>query len=220
MSPIKVSRLALLSIAAVFALSAPAAAPSGPAANTAPAPAPAKPLRVVLATPAQWNLAGQTDLSDEGKNLLPGDYRQLAEFQASAPVAVLVDIPSQLAGVYQQNQLVAITTVSTGKPGHETPTGTFRVIGKEVDHHSNLYNNAPMPYMQRLTNDGVSIHAGKITGVPSSHGCVRMPLGMAKLLYSATKVGTEVTVIDGPAPPSDIETAGLSQGKSASSPAG
>jgi lipoprotein-anchoring transpeptidase ErfK/SrfK len=90
----------------------------------------------------------------------------------------------------------------------------------KVDHHSNLYNNAPMPYMQRLTNDGVSIHAGKITGVPSSHGCVRMPLGMAKLLYGATKIGTEVTVIDGPAPPVELETADLGRDNPASQPAG
>jgi lipoprotein-anchoring transpeptidase ErfK/SrfK len=219
-SPIKVTRISFLAIAAVFALSAPAAAPPAPAATTAPAPAPVTLVPVALSTPAQWDLASQTELSDQGNSLRPGDYRQLAEFQPSAPVTVVVDIPSQLAGVYQQNQLVVITTVSTGKPGHETPVGTFRVTGKAVDHHSNLYNNAPMPYMQRLTNDGVSIHAGKITGVPSSHGCVRMPLGMAKLLYGATKIGTEVTIIDRPAPPVGIETAGLGRDSRVSSPAG
>jgi lipoprotein-anchoring transpeptidase ErfK/SrfK len=206
-SPIKVSRTALLAIAAVFALSAPAAAPTAPAATAAPAPAPAG--QVALTVPDAWDAADRAELTEQGNNLKPGDYRQLVDFHPSAPVTVVVDIPSQLAGVYQQGQLVVITTVSTGKKGHATPIGTFRVMGKAVEHYSNLYNNAPMPYMQRLTNDGVALHAGKITGVPSSHGCVRLPLAMAKLLYGATRVGTEVTIVDAPAPAVEVETADL-----------
>jgi lipoprotein-anchoring transpeptidase ErfK/SrfK len=194
-SPIKATRISLLAIAAVFALSAGAAS-------------------------AQWDLASQTELSDQGNKLRPGEYRQLVDFQPSAPVTVVVDVPNQLAGVYQLDHLVAITTVSTGKPGHETPIGTFHVVDKAVEHHSNLYNNASMPYMQRLTSDGVAIHAGKIPGTPASHGCIRMPLGMAKLLFGATKVGTEVTVIDGPAPAEELQTAGLGRDGHASSPAG
>lgn len=205
MAPIKVTRTALLAIAAVFALSAPAAAPTAPTATTLPAPAAAEP---PATTPDAWDEADRAELSEQGSQLKPGDYRQLVDFQPSAPVSIVVDIPSQLAGVYQQGELVVVTTVSTGKKGHPTPIGTFRVMGKAVEHYSNLYNSAPMPYMQRLTNDGVAIHAGKITGKPASHGCVRMPLAMAKLLYGATKVGTEVTIIDGPPAPV-LETAEL-----------
>jgi lipoprotein-anchoring transpeptidase ErfK/SrfK len=179
-------RLSVLAMSAVFALSAGAAS-------------------------AQWDADSQTELSTQGTTLRPGDYRQLVDFQPSVPVTVVVDIPSQLAGVYQQDHLVAVTTVSTGKPGHETPTGTFRVMGKAVDHHSNLYNNAAMPYMQRLTSDGVSIHAGKIPGTPASHGCVRMPLAMAKLLYGMTTVGTVVTIINDQTPPAELETAALAR---------
>jgi lipoprotein-anchoring transpeptidase ErfK/SrfK len=206
-SPIKAARISVLAIAAVFALSAPAAAPTAPAATSAPAPAPVKPVPVAPTAPAQWDAADQAELTENASDLKPGDYRQLVDFQPSAPVTIVVDIPTQLAGVYQQGQLVVVTTVSTGKKGHETPTGTFRVMGKAVEHYSNLYNSAPMPYMQRLTNDGVSIHAGKIPGVPASHGCVRMPLAMAKLLYGQTKIGTEVTIIDSPAPAEKLEMA-------------
>jgi lipoprotein-anchoring transpeptidase ErfK/SrfK len=208
-SPVKVSRTALLAITAVFALSDPAAAPTAPAGTAAATAAPAK--QVAPTIPDEWDAADRAELTEPGNELKPGDYRQLVDFQPPAPVTVVVDIPSQLAGVYQLGQLVVVTTVSTGKKGHETPIGTFRVMGKEVDHHSNLYNDAPMPYMQRLTNDGVAIHAGKITGVPSSHGCVRMPLAMAKLLYRQTTVGTEVTIVDGPAPNADGETVDLAR---------
>lgn len=216
----KASRIALLAIGSVFALSAPAAALLTPAASAAPAPTPADPVQIAPAVSDLWDAADQAELSEQASDLKPGDYRQLVEFQRSAPVTIVVDIPSQLAGVYQQGQLVVVTTVSTGRKGHETPTGTFRVMGKEVEHYSNLYNSAPMPYMQRLTNDGVAIHAGKIPGVPASHGCVRMPLAMAKLLYGATRVGTEVTIVDGPAPPAALPTADLARGDAARSPVG
>ena len=66
--------------------------------------------------------------------------------------------------------------MSTGRPGHATPTGRFPIIEKHREHYSNLYNNAPMPFMQRLTMDGIALHAGQIPGYPASHGCVRLPL--------------------------------------------
>ena len=111
------------------------------------------------------------------------------------PVRVVVNIAEQRAYVYRGDALVAATTVSTGKDGKETPSGTFTVLQKEIDHHSNKYNSAPMPFMQRLTWDGVSIHAGRNPGYAASHGCVRVPLAFAKKLYGITNVGTEVTII-------------------------
>ena len=111
------------------------------------------------------------------------------------PVRVVVNIPEQRAYVYRGDALVAATTVSTGKDGKETPSGTFTVLQKEIDHRSNKYNNAAMPFMQRLTWDGVAIHAGRNPGYAASHGCVRVPLAFAKKLYGITSVGTEVTVI-------------------------
>ena len=121
-------------------------------------------------------------------------------------VRIVVNIAEQRAYVYRGEALVAATTVSTGKDGKETPSGTFTILQKNIDHRSNLYNSAPMPFMQRLTWDGVAIHAGRNPGFPASHGCIRVPLAFAKKLYGITNVGTEVTVIgaDGeiaPTPP-------------------
>ena len=70
------------------------------------------------------------------------------------------------------------STVSTGKPGHATPTGVFTILQKEVDHKCNLYDDAPMPFMQRLTWSGVAMHAGHLPGFPASHGCIRLPATM------------------------------------------
>lgn len=112
-----------------------------------------------------------------------------------APVRIVVNIGEQRAYVYRGEQLVAATTVSTGKDGKDTPSGTFTILQKETMHHSNLYNAAPMPFMQRLTWDGVAIHAGRNPGFPASHGCIRVPAEFAKKLFNVTNVGTQVTVV-------------------------
>lgn len=111
------------------------------------------------------------------------------------PIRIVINIGEQRAYVYRGDALVAATAVSTGKDGKETPSGTFTVLQKQLEHRSSLYNSAPMPFMQRLTWDGVAIHAGKNPGYAASHGCVRVPLAFAKKLYGVTSVGTEVTVI-------------------------
>ena len=87
-----------------------------------------------------------------------------------------------------------VSTVSTGKKGHETPTGVFTILQKNKDHRSNLYDDAPMPYMQRLTWDGIALHSGNLPGYPASHGCVRMPDGFAKRLFAETELGMTVIV--------------------------
>jgi lipoprotein-anchoring transpeptidase ErfK/SrfK len=111
------------------------------------------------------------------------------------PVNIVINVGEQRAYVYRGGQMVAAATVSTGKDGKETPSGTFTILQKKVDHRSNLYDSAPMPFMQRLTWDGVAIHAGKNPGFPASHGCIRVPTAFAKKLYEVTTLGTEVTVI-------------------------
>lgn len=112
-----------------------------------------------------------------------------------APINIVINIGEQRAYVYRGEQLVAATTISTGKDGKETPSGTFTILQKAVDHRSNLYDDARMPYMQRLTWDGVAIHAGRNPGFPASHGCIRVPAAFAKKLYEVTTLGTQVTVI-------------------------
>jgi lipoprotein-anchoring transpeptidase ErfK/SrfK len=116
------------------------------------------------------------------------------EPRPSSPVRIVVSIPQQKAYVFRHGELVATSPVSTGKKGHETPAGTFRILQKKVHHRSNRYSNAPMPYMQRLTWGGVALHAGHLPGYRASHGCIRLPRAFAKKLYGMTNFATEVTV--------------------------
>ena len=111
------------------------------------------------------------------------------------PVTVVVSIPLQRAYVYRGTALVAATAVSTGKPGDDTPTGIYPILQKAAKHTSNLYGSS-MPFMQRLTWDGIALHAGNNPGVPASHGCVRMPTEFARRLFAITDVGTTVVVTD------------------------
>ena len=108
---------------------------------------------------------------------------------------IVVSLAEQRLYAYQRNELVAWSNVSTGKAGHETPVGTFKITQKHIDHYSSIYNRAPMPYFMRLTDDGVGLHAGQLPGYAASHGCIRLPLGMVKELYAHTASGTLVHVI-------------------------
>lgn len=113
---------------------------------------------------------------------------------SSGAVRILVSIPQQRAWVFRGGELVATSRVSTGRRGHPTPTGTFPILEKRVEHYSNLYDNAPMPYMQRLTHYGIALHGGHVPGYPASHGCIRFPHAFARRLYSLTARGTPVTI--------------------------
>ena len=114
---------------------------------------------------------------------------------ASPPaLRILVSLPQQKAYVFRHGDLVATSPVSTGKKGFETPAGTFRILQKKVHHRSTTYDNAPMPYMQRLTWSGVALHAGHVPGRPASHGCIRLPRSFAKKLYRMTNFRTTVTI--------------------------
>ena len=106
-------------------------------------------------------------------DLKPGDYTWHPERSPSGPLAIVVSLPDQLVHVYRNGIRIAVSTCSTGKPGHSTPTGVFTILQKDKHHHSSTYNNAPMPNMNRLTWSGVALHAGNLPGYPASHGCVR-----------------------------------------------
>jgi hypothetical protein len=132
----------------------------------------------------------------EYSTLDPGEFIWRPEASPTGPVEVVVSLPLQVAYVYRGGALIGVSTVSTGAPGHETPTGSFRILQKNRDHRSNLYNDAPMPFMQRLTWDGIALHAGEIPGRPASHGCVRLPLAFARNLFAATRLGASVHIVD------------------------
>ena len=126
----------------------------------------------------------------------PGRYVWRDDASGAGPVRVLVSIPLQLALVWRGSALIGVSSVSTGVAGYDTPTGTFPILEKDKDHHSNLYDDAPMPFMLRLTWDGVALHAGKVTGEPASHGCVRLPAAFARKLFDVAGVGATVSVVD------------------------
>lgn|GEM_PF-3357290 len=132
----------------------------------------------------------------EAAKLAPGKYVWRPDHAASGPVDIVVSLKAQRAYVFRQNKLIAISTVSTGRKGNVTPTGSFPILQKKRMHHSNLYNNAPMPNMQRMTWDGVALHAGNIPGYAASHGCVRLPTEFSRLLFGVTRIGSIVHVVD------------------------
>ena len=112
-------------------------------------------------------------------------------------VLIVVSIPSQKLYVFKDGTLWDWSPVSTGKRGHATPTGAFSILQKRVRHRSNIYSNAPMPYMQRLTWAGVALHAGHVPGYPASHGCIRLPRAFAQKLFQLTDpASTAVLVSD------------------------
>lgn len=129
-------------------------------------------------------------------SLQPGEFSWKPELAPPGQLVIVVSIPEQRAHVYRNGVRIGVSTVSTGTPEHPTPTGTFEILQKKVMNRSNLYNNAPMPFMQRLTWDGIALHAGKIPGYPASHGCIRLPVAFAEKLYAETQKGMLVVVAD------------------------
>jgi len=126
--------------------------------------------------------------------LKPGEFIWAPELAPDGPMVMVVSLNRQQAYVYRNGVRIGVSTVSTGKKGNETPTGVFTILQKKQEHYSNLYNNAPMPFMQRLTWDGIALHAGHLPGRPASHGCVRLPLAFAKALFGETTTGMTVVV--------------------------
>ncbi len=125
-----------------------------------------------------------------------GDYIWKPEASRSGEVEVIVSLPLQAVYVYRGGTLIGLSTASTGREGKETPTGSFEILQKRREHYSNIYDNAPMPFMQRLTWDGIALHGGRIPGYPASAGCVRLPEGFAKQLFEVTRLGAWVHILD------------------------
>lgn len=124
-----------------------------------------------------------------------GKFEWLADDGTGTAVSrIIISLAEQRLYAFHDHQLLAWSNVSTGRSGYETPTGDFTVSEKDVDHHSSLYDAAPMPYFMRLTDSGVGMHAGFLPGYPASHGCVRLPFGMAEKLYDRVDAGTPVEI--------------------------
>lgn len=164
---------------------------------------------VILLGAAQWlplaasaeAATGEGSVLEAAERLAPGEYIWAPEIAPRGPLLMIVSLATQRATLYRNGVPIAITTVSTGKVRHETPTGVFTILQRDIDHRSNLYNDAPMPYMQRLTWGGVALHGGHLPGYPASHGCIRLPQAFARLLYGVTRLGMTVIVTEAAAVP-------------------
>jgi hypothetical protein len=142
-----------------------------------------------------------TQTTSDTTTLKPGDYLWQPQVAPDGPVVIVVDLAKQLMEVYRNGELIGRSTVGAGKDPHPTPTGIFTILEKQPTHHSTKYHEASMPFMERLTWDGVAIHAGNVLGKPDSHGCIHIPMAFAKKLYSVTAPGATVLVSAGTAAP-------------------
>ena len=141
-----------------------------------------------------WGDRESRPIDTPPSTLKPGQFVWDPAAAPDGPIVVIVSLDDQLAHVYRNGIGIGWANISAGKPGHETPTGVFVTLQKDKDHHSSKYNNAPMPYTQRLTWDGVALHAGGLPGYPSSHGCVHLPSAFAAALFDVSPKGMTVVV--------------------------
>jgi len=181
-------------------------APKPPAAGSAAAaPTAAKP---AAARPAAPKPAAPKPVPYGVLALKPGEYVWTPEAAPTGPVVVVVSLPQQRVHVYRNGARIGVSTISSGRRGYETPTGAFPIIERQTEHYSNKYDSAPMPFMLRLTMDGVAMHAGHLPGYPASHGCVRLPAAFAETLFGNVRRGTVVVVADAKTEPADVAAPG------------
>jgi len=157
----------------------------------------------LIAVPA-LALEGLTEIQD----MKPGQFTWHPDREAKGPVAIIVSLPQQRVHVYRNGIRIAVSTCSSGREGHETPTGVFVILQKDKYHKSSTYDDAPMPNMNRLTWSGIALHAGNLPGYPASHGCVRLPMAFSADLFSITHLGTPV-IIAGASDPQDLTHPGM-----------
>ncbi|MEZ5818668.1 MAG: L,D-transpeptidase family protein [Hyphomicrobiaceae bacterium] len=138
------------------------------------------------------------------RRLRPGEFVWQPERSPTGAVVMIVSLPEQMVHVYRGGVEIGISTCSTGRAGHRTPTGVFTILEKQRQHVSSLYKGAQMPNMERLTWTGIALHAGNLPGYPASHGCVRLPLRFSSLLYEVTHLGVTVIIADERTQPANV----------------
>jgi L,D-transpeptidase catalytic domain len=172
---------------------------------------------------AMWSarlaMAGLTALIASGDHAAAGRSRSEGRVEsvqarsAGEPVIAIVSLRNQRITVYDAHGWILRAPVSSGQKGRETPAGIFSIIQKEAEHYSNLYDDAYMPHMQRITWSGIALHGGLLPGYPASHGCVRMPFDFAEQLFDETPLGLRVVVAPGDAAPVEITHPNLFQSR-------
>jgi hypothetical protein len=157
---------------------------------------------VTLATVAALTALTGDALATQARPAPPAETT--APRAAGEPIMAIVSIKSQQVVFYDADGWILRAPVSTGTKGRETPAGVFAVVDKEVDHRSNMYDDAWMPHMQRITWNGIALHGGPLPGYAASHGCVRMPFGFADKLFNKTRIGMRVIIAPGDPAPVDF----------------
>jgi hypothetical protein len=141
-----------------------------------------------------WGAKESRPINTPKDSLKKGEFVWTPELSPQGPILVTVSLDEQIAYVFRNGTRIGMANISTGKKGHETPTGVFVTILKDAKHRSKKYNNAPMPYTQKFTDFGVALHAGGLPGYPSSHGCVHLPSVFAEQLFKVAPLGMTVVV--------------------------
>jgi len=176
-----------------------AAAPVAEAEVRKPAPVvvapPPAPVVAAPAPPAEDGLTIKRVI-DTGGPIRFGDYFWDDKDVPAGPILITVDLKAQTLSVFRGGYEIGATAILYGDEGKETPLGTFPITEKDADHVSNLYH-APMPYMLRLTNDGISIHGSEVEWGYATHGCVGVPVKFAKLLFGVASLGDRVIITSG-----------------------
>jgi L,D-transpeptidase-like protein len=141
-----------------------------------------------------WGAKTSVPIDTPFNQLKKGEFLWMGEALTAGPVVMVVSITEQRAYVYRNGILIGATTISTGRPGHLTPTGVFTVLQKQKEHRSTIYDGAPMPFMERLTWGGIALHAGGLPGYPESHGCIHLPSEFARRLFDISPNGMTVVI--------------------------
>jgi len=126
--------------------------------------------------------------------LKPGEYVWAATAPADGDTKIVVDLLTQMTYVYRGDKLLGASSMSSAKTGHITPYGYWSILEKRPFYRSKKYENAPMPWMQRIDEYGIAFHGGNNPGYPASHGCIRLPMKFAEKLYGLTKIGSKVVI--------------------------
>ena len=126
--------------------------------------------------------------------LAPGQFVWAESVPAEGETKLVIDRLTQMLYAYRGDKLVGAASVSTAKTGMITPLGFWSILEKKKFHRSRKYDNAPMPFMQRIDEYGIALHGGNNPGYPASHGCIRLPMKFAEKLYGLTRVGSKVII--------------------------
>ena len=169
------------------------------------------PAHIAIATLAVLIAAG--NLADAAGGRKERQATSIESRTAGEPIMAIVSLRNQQITVYDADSWILRAPVSSGQAGRETPAGIFSIIQKEAEHYSNLYDDAYMPHMERLTWSGIALHGGRLPGYPASHGCVRMPYDFAERLFGLTKLGMRVIVAPNDVAPVSIVHPALFQPK-------